>query len=65
MTFILIGMPGAGKSSIGREAAKRLKLRHIDTDRLIEKREGKNSMRSWRNAGRMALHTLKRVRFYR
>lgn len=40
MIFILIGMPGAGKSSLGRIAAKRLKMKMIDTDRLIERREG-------------------------
>ena len=33
-------MPGAGKSSLGRVAAKRLQMKLIDTDRLIEQREG-------------------------
>jgi shikimate kinase len=32
----LIGMPGAGKSVIGKRLAKRLKLKFVDTDLLIE-----------------------------
>ena len=35
----LIGMPGAGKSSVGRYLAKALKLRFHDTDDDLERRE--------------------------
>ena len=41
MVFILIGMPGCGKSCMGRAVSKKLGLRHIDSDRIIEKRTGK------------------------
>ena len=41
MTFIFIGMPGSGKSSMGRVAAKKLGLKLIECDRLIEQRAGK------------------------
>jgi len=38
---VLIGPPGAGKSSIGKSLAKRMNLNFIDTDELIENRSGK------------------------
>jgi shikimate kinase len=40
MNITLIGMPGAGKSLVGKEIARRLNLRLIDTDDLIRKRTG-------------------------
>jgi shikimate kinase len=36
----LVGMPGGGKSTVGRQIAKRLDWRFIDTDAVIEKRIG-------------------------
>lgn len=39
--FIFIGMPASGKSTIGVVTAKRLGYQFIDTDLLIQKREGK------------------------
>ena len=41
MIFTLIGMPGSGKSCIGRAIAGKLGLKHIDTDKLIERKYGK------------------------
>ena len=41
MTFTLIGMPGCGKSCMGKALASKLKMRFIDGDRLIEKNTGK------------------------
>lgn len=38
--LILIGMPGAGKSTVGRALAKRLQWDFIDTDEWIETRFG-------------------------
>jgi shikimate kinase len=40
MNITLIGMPGAGKSLMGKEVARRLNLRLIDTDELIRQRTG-------------------------
>ena len=37
---ILIGFMGAGKSTLGREAAARLERPYVDVDALIESREG-------------------------
>lgn len=36
----LVGMPGSGKSTVGRQLARRLKLEFIDSDQLIEERLG-------------------------
>lgn len=41
MIFTLIGMPGSGKSSIGKAVSKKLAMTCIDGDDLIEKKAGK------------------------
>lgn len=41
MTFTLIGMPGCGKSCMGKALAAKLKMKFIDGDRLIEEKTGK------------------------
>ena len=38
----LIGMAGAGKSSIGEELAKSLNLKFVDSDLVIEQKYGKS-----------------------
>lgn len=40
MNITLIGMPGAGKSTIGRALARRLNYTFIDVDRLIREKTG-------------------------
>jgi shikimate kinase len=40
MPIALIGMPGSGKSAIGKAAAKRLRLAYVDCDQAIERRAG-------------------------
>lgn len=37
---VLIGAPGAGKSTVGRRVAERLKVPFVDTDALIEQESG-------------------------
>lgn len=39
--LVFIGMPAVGKSTVGIVVAKRLGMRFIDTDLLIQEREGK------------------------
>jgi len=39
--IVLIGMPGAGKSTVGVILAKSLGMRFIDTDILIQERTGR------------------------
>lgn len=38
--IILVGLPGAGKTTIGRRVAKRIRRQFLDFDREIERREG-------------------------
>lgn len=40
MIFTLIGMPGSGKSCMGKTVSSKLKLPLIDTDKMIEKKIG-------------------------
>ena len=39
--ILLIGPPGAGKSTVGRALAEHLSMRFLDTDALIEEKSGK------------------------
>ena len=41
MNIILIGFMGTGKSAVGRNLARRLEARHLDTDAEIEREAGK------------------------
>ena len=41
-SIILIGPPGSGKSTVGKYLSKELGLSLIDTDRLIEDKEGRS-----------------------
>ena len=41
MTIILIGMPGCGKTCMGKALSRRLKMKVVDGDRLIEKETGR------------------------
>jgi shikimate kinase len=40
VTIALVGMPGCGKSTVGRHLARHLGLRLVDSDHAIEKRIG-------------------------
>ncbi len=40
MQVVLIGLPGSGKSTVGRQLAKRLALPFVDADHAIEQRIG-------------------------
>lgn len=40
MKYYLIGLPGSGKSTIGRELAHDLNFKFVDTDRIIERKYG-------------------------
>ncbi len=41
MTYTLIGMPGCGKSCMGKYISSKLKMKFIDGDKLIEQKYGK------------------------
>lgn len=40
LSIILVGLPGAGKTTIGRQLARRLGLPFVDSDHVIEERLG-------------------------
>lgn len=40
LIFALVGLPGSGKSTVGRQLARRLQLPFIDSDHVIEQRLG-------------------------
>jgi shikimate kinase len=40
LIFSLIGLPGSGKSTVGRQLARRLQLPFVDSDHAIEQRLG-------------------------
>ena len=40
MRLALIGLPGSGKTTVGRQLARRLQLPFVDTDQVLEQRLG-------------------------
>ena len=50
-SLVLTGMMGVGKSTIGRLIAKRLKVKFIDVDKVIERNEEKSIKRIFEDNG--------------
>jgi len=42
LPIILIGPPGAGKTSVGKALAKKLSLNFLDSDKVVEEKSGKS-----------------------
>jgi shikimate kinase len=55
---VLVGMMGAGKSSIGRRVAARLVVPFSDSDTVVENRTGRTVGDIWRVDGEEAFRTL-------
>lgn len=49
--IVLIGLPGSGKSSLGRRLARRLERPFLDTDQLVETAAGKSVSRIFAEEG--------------
>ena len=54
MTVALIGLMAAGKSTVGRALAERLKLPFVDTDAVIEAATGRTVRELWEAGGESA-----------
>lgn len=56
--LVLVGMMGAGKSSVGRVLARRLDRELLDSDEMIEQRYGRTVREIWRHDGEAAFRVL-------
>jgi shikimate kinase len=56
--IVLVGMMGAGKSSVGRALARRLDRALFDSDEMIEEREGRTVREIWIDDGEPAFREL-------
>jgi shikimate kinase len=56
--LVLVGMMGAGKSSVGRVLARRLDRELLDSDEMIEQRTGRTVREIWRDDGEPAFRAL-------
>ncbi len=56
--IVLVGMPGAGKTTVGQQLAARLNLDFIDTDRLIEQQAKCDLQTILNQQGHVALREL-------
>lgn len=56
--IVLVGMMGAGKSSVGRVLAQRLGRRLLDSDDMIEERTGRTVREIWQADGEPAFREL-------
>ncbi len=55
---VLIGLPGAGKTTVGRLVAEQLQAGFVDTDAVIVRREGKPIAMIFAERGEAAFRTL-------
>jgi len=55
---LLIGLPGTGKSSVGRRVAERLGVEFADSDSMIEVRAGRSIPRIFAEDGEPAFRQL-------
>lgn len=57
-SVFLVGLPGSGKSTVGRQLAKRLQLTFVDSDQVIEERLGCSIREYFDQAGEAAFRDL-------
>jgi shikimate kinase len=59
--IILIGPPGAGKTSVGKALAKKLSLNFLDSDKVVEEKSGKSIPEIFITDGEPAFRELERA----
>jgi shikimate kinase len=59
--LVLVGMMGSGKTSVGRVCAQRLQREFVDTDHLVESREGATVAEIFSTRGEPAFRALERA----
>ena len=59
--IILIGPPGAGKTSVGKALAKKLSLNFLDSDKVVEEKSGKSISEIFMTDGEPAFREMERA----
>ena len=60
-SVFLVGLPGSGKSTVGRQLARRLGLSFVDSDHVIEERRGCSIREFFDREGEVAFRDLEQV----
>lgn len=60
-SVFLVGLPGSGKSTVGRQLARRLGLSFVDSDHVIEERLGCSIREFFDREGEVAFRDLEQV----
>mgnify|MGYP002737195966 FL=1 len=58
LPWYLVGLPGSGKSAVGRMLAKELGVAHLDSDWLVERRAGKPIVEIFEDEGEAAFRSI-------
>ena len=61
LPIILIGPPGAGKTSVGKALAKKLSLNFLDSDKVVEEKSGKSIPEIFITDGEPAFREMERA----
>lgn len=59
--IILIGPPGAGKTSVGKALARKLSLNFLDSDKVVEEKSGKSISEIFITDGESAFREMERT----
>jgi len=63
-SLALIGMMGTGKSTIGREVAKKIKIKFVDLDKIIEDNEGQSIVELFKKKGEKYFRDIEEKTFF-